>query len=128
MPFTLLVAAAVGDHAREVEDADRSSRAPRSWLGLAVLTRPETPVIAAAPRARPAREDDGHDLVEVDGVSSPSSFPSCSSALYFGDWLPNTLLREDRRAPSPSARRSVVDYVRKARPSLVPAFGAAGRS
>ena len=124
MPFTLLVAAAVGDHAREVEDA---TRFPRSavWLGLAVLTRPETPVIAAALGLdRLARQR--HDLAKWAGVLLAFIVPFLLfRRLYFGDWLPNTYYA---KTGGPFAERLAlgVDYVAQGAASLVLSFGATG--
>ena len=124
VPFTLLVAAAIGDHAREVED---EARFPRSavWLGLATLTRPETPVIAAALALdRLARRR--RDLAAWAGILLAFVVPFLLfRRLYFGDWLPNTYYA---KTGGPLAGRLALgaDYVAQAAASLVPAFGATG--
>jgi hypothetical protein len=124
MPFTLLVAAAVSDHAREIEDV---SRRPRSaiWLGLAALTRPETPAIVAAlgvDRLLRRREGLGKWLAIVAAFLVPFLI---FRRLYFGDWLPNTYYA---KTGGPLGERLALgfDYVASAAASLVPAFGATG--
>jgi hypothetical protein len=124
MPFTLLVVAATWDHAREIDDPKRF---PRSavWIGLAALTRPETPLIAAAlAMDRVLRRR--HDLLRWIGIVAAFLVPFLAfRRLYFGDWLPNTYYA---KTGGPFAERFALglDYVLGACGSLVPAFGARG--
>ena len=124
MPFTLLIVAAVADHAREMEDPKRFPRSAL-WLGLASLTRPETPVIVGVLALdRLARRR--FDLVRWLGIVALFFGPFLAfRRLYFGDWLPNTYFA---KTGGPFAERLALgfDYVAGACASLVPAFGLTG--
>jgi hypothetical protein len=118
MPFTLLLAAATFDHAREIGDPKRF---PRSaiWLGLAALTRPETPIVAAA-LALDRFFRRRSDLVTWIAIVAAFAVPFLVfRRLYFGDWLPNTYYA---KTGGPLAERFALglDYVGSAAASHVP--------
>src|SRR4029079_19445781 len=106
---------------------DAPGRFPRSaiWLGLAALTRPETPIIAAA-LALDRLLRRRIDLVRWIGIVSAFFVPFVIfRRAYFGDWLPNTYYAKTG-APLADRLALGLDYVGSTCAALVPAFGAQG--
>jgi hypothetical protein len=116
IPFTLLIVAAARDHART-----RSA----VWLGLASLTRPETPAVIGAlllERLLARRPGTGRWLAIVGAFFVPFLL---FRRAYFGDWLPNTYYAKTGGALA-SRLTLGLDYVAEGAASLVPTFGAHG--
>ncbi len=116
IPFTLLLVLAVRDHERL-----RSA----VWLGRACLTRPETPVVAAAfliERWIAKRPGTPRWLAILAAFAVPFLL---FRRVYFGDWLPNTYYAKTGGALSDRLALGV-DYVAQSAASLVPSFGIRG--
>jgi hypothetical protein len=115
VPFALLVMLTVRDHARM-----RSA----IWLGLASLTRPETPVVVGALALdRLLRGTDRRALARWLAVVAALFVPFLLvRRLYFDAWLPNTYFA---KTGAPLAVRATAgwSYLQEAAGSLVPAFG-----
>lgn len=135
VPFALLVSLALMAHGREMRD---TKRWPMSalWLGCAAMTRPETPVVAAAlltDRLLQARADGRLTaalpalrrwLVMLAAVVLP--FLVFRQA-YFGEWLPNTYYAK-LGAPLSARAPTGLHYLLGWTETLLPHFDLAARA
>lgn len=134
MPYTLLLTLALRDHARERQDTARPSRSAL-WLSLAVLTRPETPLVVAALALdrlgfAPLRSGWFTRLGSVMRWLAPTVatflFMLLLRRWYFDDWLPNTWYA---KSGAPLDERTLLAwrYVGRWAAQLLPLFGATAR-
>ena len=92
VPYTLLLVLAARDHLRERSTGQGVRSAV--WLGLATLTRPEAPLLAAAFALDRVLDDRLGRLRPL--LNWGAIIGACMVSLilfrlvYFGDWLPNT--------------------------------------
>jgi arabinofuranosyltransferase len=134
VPFALLVALALRDHARETSAPGATGMRSAIWVGLAGLVRPETPVVMAALLADRLIAAAGGRAWRV-GLRESARWSSIVLAmwipfltfrrLYFGEWLPNTYYAKTG-APFLARLGLGFRYAQSWAASLLPSFGATG--
>ncbi len=134
VPFALLVALALRDHARETSAPAATGLRSAIWVGLAGLVRPEAPVVVAALLADRLIAVAGGRAWRA-GLRESARWSSIVLAmwipfltfrrLYFGEWLPNTYYAKTG-APFLARLGWGLRYAREWSASLLPSFGATG--
>ncbi|MBK8957735.1 MAG: hypothetical protein IPM80_04715 [Proteobacteria bacterium] len=135
VPFALLVSLALLAHAREMR-APAAWPASALWLGLAAMTRPETPVVALAlmvdrllhARERGDRALAGKAMLRWLAVLAAVVLPFlCFRYAYFGEWLPNTYYAK-LGAPLTARLPTGLHYLLGWTETLLPHFGLDART
>ncbi len=130
VPFALLLLLALRDQARE--QVRGHGRRSALWIGLASLTRPETPLLAASFALGrwfdgPGKDSRGKLRDIILWITTVALFLVpflVFRHFYFGDWLPNTYYAKTGHGFSSNLEAGRL-YSLSFLSSLVPGFGAA---